>query len=120
MKENNITVRDRLFIDLAVPPDIDPEAVTLTGGRLTAIDNFERLARENNQVRQNSVEVAMSIIDKYTDELFKDTALHSFMPYMAELAEKYEKSGFEKLVYKLRADLTADQFRAVLKSLKEM
>ena len=41
------TRKNRLFLDIAVPAEIDPEMGELPGCRLVSIDDFERLAREN-------------------------------------------------------------------------
>ncbi|MBQ3969066.1 MAG: glutamyl-tRNA reductase, partial [Clostridia bacterium] len=48
LQKNLKDSRQRLFIDLAVPPDIDGSAASLNGVKLMNIDYFETLAKENN------------------------------------------------------------------------
>ena len=49
--------RERLFIDIAVPADMDKDIGTLPGCRLISIDDFERLARRNNTVSYTHLDV---------------------------------------------------------------
>ncbi|MCC8042332.1 MAG: glutamyl-tRNA reductase [Oscillospiraceae bacterium] len=118
LSENNVNNSHRLFIDLAVPADIEKSAAEESGARLMGIDYFEQLSAENNALKQDSVEYAKKIIENCADELFKEFAFHSFLLLMREAEDKFTSVGFEKLIYKLKSDLTSSEFSALLKSLK--
>ena len=52
---------NKLFIDLAVPRDIDPAVEKLAGARLIDMDFFTELAKENNLKKLDSVERSKQI-----------------------------------------------------------
>lgn len=107
------TAKPRLFIDLAVPPDIDGAVAKLDGARLTGIDYFERLAAENNARKADSAQTAAEIIDKETDELKKELAFRKFVPHMDGL------KGLDatNIIYKLKSALNYEQLTAVLNAI---
>ena len=59
---STMTTKSRLFIDLAVPPDIDENIPKISGVRLITIDCIKQLANENNALKLDSVESAKEII----------------------------------------------------------
>ena len=115
--ENHIP---ELFIDLAVPPDIDRSVAKLDGVRLVGIDSFERLAEENNAMKADSAEAACEIIAEETDKLYKTLLFHDFLPHMNKIKEKAEEMPFEKLLYKLRDELDSEQLAAVFRTLRRL
>lgn len=78
LKKNIKTDKPRLFIDLAVPPDIDGSVAEIKGLKLIGIDYFEKLAKNNNELKLDSVESAKEIIKEESDVLKKDIAFHFF------------------------------------------
>lgn len=78
LKEN----KNRLFIDLAVPPDIDREIEKISGIRLVDVDYFKTLAKENNSLKLSSIDEAKKIIEEEIEALKKDMLFHSFLPYI--------------------------------------
>ena len=50
------TARARLFVDLAVPPDVDPAVGAIAGCTVKNIDGFLAEARENNAKRRAAAE----------------------------------------------------------------
>lgn len=111
--------KDRLFIDLAVPSDIDGNITQLEGVRRIGIDYFEKLAQENNAVKLDSVDAAEQIIINEIDTLKKDMVFHDFLPYCEDVCSAISREGFEKLLYLLKSDLDSSQFSAVLEVLKQ-
>lgn len=109
------SVRDdksRLFIDLAVPPDIDPSVTELGGVTLINIDRFEELAKENNDLKLSCLDEAERIIAEELDTLRKDMRFHEFLPYFEGI--KGESLQLDKLVYKMRAQASAAAFSEFL------
>lgn len=117
--KNNITAdKHRLFIDLAVPPDIDSAIADVKGARLINIDYFEKLAKENNALKLGSVEAAKQIISEDIDELKKNLLFHDFLPSLDRIKNGLSDKPIEKILYKMKSDVNADEFKAFLKVLK--
>lgn len=118
LKNNLADERKRLFIDLAVPPDIDDSIIKLKGIQLINIDYFERLAKENNQIKINSVDAAESIIKSSVDTLLKDLIFHDFLPRLGKVKKGLANKSLEELIYRMKSDTCADEFSAFINVLK--
>lgn len=110
--------RKRLFIDLAVPPDIDSLITQLSGVSLVNIDYFEKLAQDNNSLKIDSVEIAKEMIYKEVDTLKKDLIFHEFLPLLSSVKENLSDKPVEKIIYKMKSESTADEFSAFINVLK--
>lgn len=110
--------KNRLFIDLAVPPDIDEAITQLNGVKRIGIDYFEHLAEENNVLKLDSVESAKHIISDEIDELKKELVFHDFLPYVEHIRSALSEENPEALLYKLKSELDSSQLAAVLNVLK--
>lgn len=106
------TPKRRLFIDLAVPHDIDKEISKIENTTLIDIDYFKNIAADNNIKKMHSAELAKKMIQKQCEEVQKTLALQNF------LAENYGTEN-NTLLYKLRSSLSAEQFSAVLNAMKK-
>ncbi len=111
-EEHIRTPKKRLFIDLAVPHDIDREIAGLQNASLIDIDYFRHLAADNNIKKMHSAELAESLIEKQCDEVQKTLALQKFL----DENKVTENNAF---LYKLRPTLSAAEFTAVLKAIKK-
>lgn len=116
LKKHLETDKNRLFIDLAVPPDIDRAIAEIDSIRLINIDYFEQLAAENNVLKRSSVDEAKAFIAKAIDTLKKDLAFHDFLPMLKGAKENFSDKSFEEILYRLKADISAESFSEVLKS----
>lgn len=106
--------RKRLFIDLAVPPDIDESIGEYSNIRLIGIDYFEKLAKNNNILKLDSVEAAENIILEDMKDLKKSLAFHEFFPELEKVKEKFSGISFEKIIYNMKSDLSPECFIEVL------
>lgn len=111
---------DKLFIDLAVPSDIDKDIGSLSRIRILDIDDFEHLSKENNQIKLKEIERATVLIEDKIEEIRKAVYYHSFWENIGELEKVISKKGFAFVLYKLKKMLTADEISALLKSLRLM
>ena len=118
LKQSVKTEKPRLFIDLAVPPDIDSSVTEIGGLKLIGIDYFEKLAKENNELKLDSVESAKEIISEECDALKKDIAFHYFLPYMDSVKNKLSENSLEEILYKFKADLPSEEFIKILDAFK--
>ena len=110
--------RKRLFIDLAVPPDIDNLITQLSGVSLVNIDYFEKLAQDNNNLKIDSVEVAKEMILEEVDTLKKDLIFHEFLPSLGSVKENLSDKPVEKIIYRMKSESTAEEFSTFLDVLK--
>lgn len=111
--------KKRLFIDLAVPPDIEETITKIDGVELINIDYFQRLAKENNALKIDSAQAAEEIIKEEADTLKKDLIFHDFLPLLFKVKENFSDRFLENLIYKMKSDTSSDEFSAFIKVLKE-
>lgn len=118
LKQSIKTDKPRLFIDLAVPPDIDSTVEQIKDLRFIGIDYFEKLAKGNNELKLDSVESAKEIIREECDVLKKDIAFHNFLPYMQTVKNKLSENSLEEIIYKFKDNLPSDEFIKILDAFK--
>lgn len=118
LKKNIKTDKPRLFIDLAVPPDIDSSVAEIKGLKLIGIDYFEKLAKNNNELKLDSVESAKEIIKEESDVLKKDIAFHFFLPHIESVKNKLSENSLEEILYKFKAELPSEEFIKILDAFK--
>ena len=111
------TVKDRLFVDISMPPDMDGDTGGTAGCRLVTLDDINRLARENNRRKEQALADAEEILSEEFDRICKVLSFHRFMEKDAGWKERYEGWSAQKLVYLLRDELDRDSFEAVLEVL---
>lgn len=112
--------KERLFLDISMPPDMDREIQTLPGVRLRNIDAFQEIAQTNNDLKQQEAAQAEKMILQGLDEWKRDVLLHEFLPELPAVKAKMAETPFEKLVYRAKAGMDAGQFAALLVILREM
>ena len=110
--------KKRLFIDLAVPPDIESSVSDTEGVRLLNIDHFARLAEQNNNTRINSAKEAEVIIAEELDTMRKKLLFRDFLPDMEKAAEYIDSLSAEKLIYLLRDELDCAGLKKILDILR--
>ncbi len=110
--------KKRLFIDLAVPPDIDENIRNFNNIRLIGIDYFEKLAETNNNIKLNSVECSKQIISDEIENLKKRIAFHEFLPELERIKKNLSGTDFEKLLYEMKIKLDSHSFSNMLEFFK--
>lgn len=108
----------KIFIDLAVPNDIEERIGSIEGAMLYNIDYFNELAKANNAHKLTQAEKAESYIAEYTDELMKVLAFHGFLPEFGKLGDTEEGKHMQKQIYKWKAALTYEEFMTMLKAVR--
>ena len=112
--------KSRLFIDLAVPPDIDPDIDGFRGSRLINIDYFQELARLNNEIKLSSLDEAEEMIHSEIDDLKKALLFHYFLPSLDKVKRHISERPFEELVYKMKSEADSRSFSEFIRILKLM
>lgn len=111
------TAKQRLFLDISMPPDIDENIALIECCRLVSLDDINRLAEENNRRKAQALMDAEEILKEDLDMICKVLAFHRFTEADAGWKQKYAECSAEKLLYLLRDELDSDSFEAVLKVL---
>lgn len=119
MESSLKTEKKRLFIDLAVPPDIESSAAETEGVTLLDIDHFAALAKQNNDTRMTSAREAESIIAEELDTMRKKLLFHDFLPDMEKAASYIDSLSAEKIIYLLRDELDCAGLKRILDILRK-
>lgn len=114
------TYKERLFLDISMPPDIDEDVAKIEHCRLISLDDINRLAEENNRRKEQALMDAEEILKEDLDMICKVLAFHRFTEADAGWKERYESCSAEKLLYLLRDELDSGSFEAVLRVLGRM
>jgi len=104
-----------LVIDLAVPRDVDPAVAAISGVRLAAEADFDRLVRERHPLAMAARQAAEAIIAEETQEFAAWQAARRCLPTIQALrarAEAIRQTETEKTLRRL-GDLTPEKRAAV-------
>ena len=83
--------RGIIFVDIAVPRDVDPEVGKIKGVTLYNIDDLESVVERNLQARQREAEIAKTIVAEHVAAVMERFKYLKFQPLMANLSERAEK-----------------------------
>ncbi len=119
LKSLELDDRERLFIDLAVPRDIDEDITKIDGAQLISIDDFTAIAKENNRLKIKEKESGEAILEDEMDDLLKELTFHNNRKSFQEM-KKYRTEDFEHFVYKFRDMASSDEFESFINVLNKM
>ena len=111
--------KERLFIDIAIQADIDRQIASLPGCRVVGMDDFERLAEENNRKKQQAVRDAGALLEEELEELYKSLLFHETAGELDQIRERFAGYSVERFLFYLKDRLDAASLKAVLQALKE-
>lgn len=104
----------RLFLDLAMPKDIDPSVSDMDGCVLRDIDYIRTLSRENNESRAKTITEMEPWIISQVDEIMKNIAFSRFNREHGDVMAQLKTIDGAKMVYKLKGQLEYEAFEKVL------
>lgn len=107
--------RPLVFIDIAVPRDVDPDVADIKGVSLYNIDDLEAVVDENIKERKHEAKRANKIVKEEAAALIDKFQYLSFRPLMALLSEKAERTRrreVKRAMTKL-PDITEEEHRAI-------
>jgi len=117
LKDN---IKNKLFIDLAVPGDIDKEIASIDQCEIFDIDYFQKASKENNLAKLKELDKVELILDSRIDETLKNIYVQKFQPSMEAVINIAEIKGFNYLFYHLKDSLNSEQLKAVLEALSNI
>ncbi|WP_182187530.1 glutamyl-tRNA reductase [Pectinatus frisingensis] len=83
--------RPLIFIDIAVPRDVDPDVAKIKGVLLYNIDDLKAVVEDNIKRRGQEAKIAYKIIGEEVDELIERFRYLSFRPVMVLLTDKADR-----------------------------
>lgn len=113
--------RPIVFIDIAVPRDVEPEVAEIPGVRLYNIDDLEAVVDSNIKVREQEAALAEKIVGEEVEALVNKFQYLSFRPVMALLADKADRMRrreVKRAMAKL-PDITPEQ-RKIIENMSRM
>jgi glutamyl-tRNA reductase len=111
--------RRHLFIDLAVPRDIDPDIADIANCEIKDIDYIKELAKDNNSKKLTEAEKIKILIEQKVEEQRKNLLFRYYVADVSPIRERLQDKAFSSLLYKLRDNLDYDTFSKVLDTIKE-
>ena len=122
------TGKRRVFIDLAVPPDIDQRVWELSDTGYYNIDDFARVAEENNRKKEREAAAAADILEDYRIQFKKWMIFQKSFPNVQSLKEKIrvqaEDKGMDKALsrffFALRESFEPKQLEIFMEALKKV
>lgn len=120
--------RSMVFVDLAVPMDIEPDIGEEPDTYYYNIDNMKQLAEENNRRKQADLENANRILEDYEEEFDKWLLFQNNREEMGRIKKRMEKEAAEKgsgeaiqsFFYKLRKYGSAGEMHAVMSVIQKI
>lgn len=105
MKEHflaqNPPVKKRVFFDLAVPADIEPEMLQVPENVCYSMEDMQELARQNNAAKLETLPKAKAILSKYEEQFVKNMAFGEALPAIAALSERVQETLGQESAYSL-------------------
>lgn len=108
--------RPLIFIDIAVPRDVDPLVENIKGVTLYNIDDLEAVVDEHKEARGKEAKLAEAIIEEELDSILDKFQYLSCQPLMALLsrrAEMIRARELRRIQSKLPAGLDEDSHRLI-------
>lgn len=128
LARNLRTSKPRVLVDLAVPIDIEARVECLPGVKRYDIDDFQELAKANNEKKQHEVLAADQILEECQMDFERWMVFQQALPEIAQLKAwmlaEAEKRGFEKAIdkmfYKIRDNSDPAELKAFFEHIKEI
>ncbi|GAB4223812.1 MAG: glutamyl-tRNA reductase [Acidobacteriota bacterium] len=105
-----------LVVDMAVPPDVDPEDAARVGIERVGMNQIIAIAEENRRDRLVELADARTIVDEALEELRHRIVERHLAPVLAALQRRYRATateGVDRLLRKELRGLGEDEQRAV-------
>lgn len=120
--------KSRVFVDLAVPPDIDKRVRELPDTGYYNIDDFVRVADENNRKKEREAAAAVDILEDYRVQLKKwmifQKSFQDVQCVKEKICAQAEAKGIDKAVshffFALRESLEPNELEKFMEALKKV
>lgn len=117
LAEHIKTAKPRLFVDLAVPRDIDRTVAELAQCELVDVDDFTRAAEHNNEIKLHEKDKAELILAEKLEDTKKSIYMSDFMEQNGGVFAKWKDRDFESVFYRLKDRMTAEQLKRLMEAI---
>lgn len=100
LKQNPVP-KKRVFFDLAVPADIEPEMSQVPETVCYSMEDMQELARQNNEAKLEALPKAKAILLKYEEQFVKNMTFGEALPAIAALSDMAQQALGQENVYSL-------------------
>lgn len=114
------TAKKRLFIDLAVPNDIDPALSGRKDISLTNIDSFIALSRAHNEEKKAGLLQAKDIVAQEVDTTVKELCFHDNFDFVQDFCSRIKNKNGMQFLYEMRRAATAEELNMLLALCRRM
>lgn len=122
------TPKKRIFLDLAVPADIEASIKTCPDTGFYNIEDMTELARHNNEKKQAEIHVADRIIEEYENQFVKWMQFQANREEMEllkefiirEACEKGMEAAVNHLFYRIREAVTPEELERFFTSIHKV
>lgn len=117
--------RKRVFVDLAMPMDIDENITKLPDCSLIQLDQVKELAQQSNSIRYQAAIEAADIIEEQADNFEKSLLMRQKKKVIEQIINQADKSGhfyqpdemMRYLIYNVRDNASREEFEIFLNCL---
>jgi glutamyl-tRNA reductase len=100
--------RPMLFIDAAIPSDVDPAVNDLDGAFVYSLDDLERIALEGRSLRDQAAEDATAIVNEEVVKFQRASAERNATPAVTALRDHFERVRIDVMSDLTRNDPALD------------
>jgi len=108
-----------LFLDLAVPRDVDANIAAIAGCRVQNMDDIQALAQENNAKKQSQARQTERRVAERVEEVRRILRFREFVQNHADILEELKHKSAAQLLYQCRDALSCEAFSELLRILEE-
>lgn len=112
--------KERLFLDLSVPIDIDPYIQEIEGVKLYNIDQFQELSKLNNKKKLKELDIANAIMENYIDEVKKEILFHDYLTQIEKTKKIVKEKSLESILYTIRDNVDSKKLEIILDTLSQL
>lgn len=109
--------RSLLFIDIAVPRDVDPEVANIPGTKVYTIDDLQGVVHENLAQREKQADEARKLIAQEGERIVEWLRSRTVVPTIRALRERAERIKEEEVERALRRLGGGERERKIVQSL---
>lgn len=112
--------KQRLFIDLSVPTDIDKGIIKISKTSLLDIDHYTEASKNNTQVKEQETIQAQLMIEEYLEEVQKELSFHDFLVELPKVRKAFEERSFDSILYGMKDKATSEELATVLELFRKL
>ncbi len=114
------TSRKHVFIDLAIPSDIDPDIKKIPGIELLDLDYFQEYINKNTAERLSGGSGALKHIEEAMDKLLFEIMVHKAIATLENYPEFVAKYNLKELVFAFKNVATSQEFASFVENLLKL